>query len=135
MHREIYSSGSPWEPRVGYARAVRAGELIAVAGTTASDEEGNTVGAGDAYRQTRFILEKIDRALRALGGSTSDVIRTRMYVTDITRWEEIGRAHREVFGEIMPAATMVEVRRLVSPEMLVEIEVDAVAGAGEGRRG
>jgi len=120
---------------VGYARAVRAGDLIAVAGTTASDQEGNVVGGGDAYQQTRYILEKIDRALRALGASTEDVIRTRIYVTDIALWEEIGRAHQEVFGEIRPAATMVEVRRLVSPGMLVEIEVDAVAGAGGARHG
>ena len=135
MHRETYSSGSPWEARVGYARAVRVGDLVVVAGTTASDQEGKLVGEGDAYHQTRYILEKIDRALRALGASTNDVIRTRMYVTDIALWEEIGRAHQEVFGEVRPAATMVEVRRLVTPGMLVEIEVDAVAGAGEVRHG
>jgi len=110
---------------VGYSRAVRAGDLIVVAGTTASDEQGNVVGKDDPYRQTQVILAKIDRALRALGATLEDVIRTRIYVTDINRWEEIGRAHREVFGAIRPAATMVEVRRLVGPEMLVEIEVEA----------
>lgn len=125
MWRERHSSGSPWEPVVGYSRAVRAGDLIVVAGTTASDEQGNVVGKDDPYRQTQVILAKIDRALRALGATLEDVIRTRIYVTDINRWEEIGRAHREVFGAIRPAATMVEVRRLVGPEMLVEIEVEA----------
>jgi len=131
MHREIYTSGSPWESRVGYARAVRAGDLIVVAGTTATDEEGGVVGQDDPYLQTRFILQKIDRALRALGATMEDVIRTRMYVTDINRWEEIGRAHREVFAQVRPAATMVEVRRLVLPEMLVEIEVEARMGTPE----
>ena len=135
MERKIYNSGSPWEPRVGYARAVRAGDVIVVAGTTASDEGGNTVGPGDAYHQTRYILKKIDRALQALGATINDVIRTRMYVTDITRWEEIGRAHREVFGDIMPAATMVEVRRLVSADMLVEIEVEALVGTSSSISG
>jgi len=128
MQREIHSSGSPWESRVGYARAVRAGDLIVVAGTTATDDQGSVVGEDDAYLQTRFILQKIGRALGALGARMDDVIRTRMYVTDISRWEEIGRAHREVFAQIMPAATMVEVRRLVLPQMLVEIEVEARTG-------
>ena len=125
MRRERHSSGSPWEPVVGYSRAVRAGDLIVVAGTTASDEQGQVVGKDDPYRQTHVILAKIDRALQALGATLEDVIRTRIYVTDIDRWEEVGRAHREVFGAIRPAATMVEVRRLVGPEMLVEIEVEA----------
>ena len=129
MRRAIHRSGSPWEPRVGYARAVRAGDLVVVAGTTATDETGEVIGPGDPYRQTQVILEKIDRALRALGAGLGDVVRTRMFVTDISQWEEIGRAHREVFGDIRPAATMVEVRRLVAPGMLVEIEVEAVAGS------
>ena len=124
--RRIISSGTPWEARVGYSRAVRVGGFVFVSGTTASDDDGNTVAVGDAYMQTRYILEKIEASLREAGATLGDVVRTRMFVTDISRWEEIGRAHAEAFGEIRPAATMVEVNRLVNPDHLVEIEVDAV---------
>ncbi len=117
---------------VGYSRAVRVGTQVYVSGTTASNETGTTVSVDDAYGQTQFILKKIEAALREVGATLSDVVRTRMFVTDISLWEEIGKAHGEVFGEIRPAATMVEVRRLVSPDHLVEIEVDAVlSSAGE----
>lgn len=126
MPRQQTSSGTPWEASVGYSRAVRVGNQVFVSGTTASDESGQTVFVGDAYEQTRFILKKIAVALNEVGANVGDVIRTRMFVTDISKWEEIGKAHAEVFGEIRPAATMVEVRRLVSPDHLVEIEVDAV---------
>ncbi len=127
MKREIYSSGSPWEPIVGYSRAVRVGPFIHVAGTTASDSEGRVVGEGDAYAQMKYALEKIGRALREAGADMRHVVRTRTFVTDISQWEEIGRAHGEVFREIRPASTMVEVRALIDPKMMVEVEVDAVA--------
>ena len=120
------SSGTKWEDLVGYSRAVRLGQVIEVAGTTAVDEQGNVVGAGDAYQQAKYCLAKIEKALVAAGGSLTDVVRTRMFVTDITRWEEIGRAHGECFRDIKPAATMVEVKALISPELLVEIEVTAI---------
>src|SRR5690606_13379948 len=107
------------------SRAVRVGNLVFVSGTTASLEDGATVAVGDAYQQAKFILKKIERNLKEVGAKMSDVVRTRMFVTDISQWEEIGKAHAEVFGEIRPAATMVEVRRLVNPDHLVEIEVDA----------
>jgi enamine deaminase RidA (YjgF/YER057c/UK114 family) len=129
VEREHVSTNTPWEPIVGYARAVRvrgAGEMIFVTGTTATDEQGNLVGEGDARMQTVQALANIERALARLGVSLSDVVRTRIYVTDISRWEEIGRAHGEVFGAILPATTMVEVSRLIDPRMLVEIEADAV---------
>ena len=126
MKRVTVSSGTPWENAVGYSRAVRIGNLVFVSGTTASLENGTTVGVDDAYGQTQFILQKIEAVLNEAGAKMSDVVRTRMFVTDISRWEEIGKAHAEVFGEICPAATMVEVRRLVNPDHLVEIEVDAV---------
>ncbi len=126
MKRVNVSSGTPWEASVGYSRAVRVGEHVYVSGTTASDESGRTVAVDDAYAQTQYVLRKIDMALREVGATMSDVVRTRMFVTDISRWEEIGKAHGEVFGDIRPAATMVEVRRLVSHDHLVEIEVDAV---------
>ncbi len=124
--RRTISSGSPWESLVGYSRAVRIGNLICVAGTTAVDDEGQVVAEGDAAEQTRYIIGKIESALNRAGGSLQDVVRTRMYVTDIDRWEEIGRVHGEFFGDIRPVATMVEVRRLIDPALLVEIEADAV---------
>ena len=119
------SSGSPWEDIVGYSRAIRAGDIIEVAGTTAMDGD-KLVGKGDVYLQTRFIFEKIARALEEAGGSLQDVIRTRMYITDISKWEEAGRAHEEFFSEIKPVATMVEVSQLIDKELLIEIEVSAI---------
>ena len=119
------SSGAPWEATVGYSRAVRSGNHVYVAGTTATDENGEIVGEGDAYAQTVQTLHNIARALEQAGAGIEHVVRTRMFVTDISRWEEYGRAHGEVFGDVRPAATMVEVSRLIDPRMLVEIEVDA----------
>jgi len=124
--RHFYSSGTPWEDLVGFSRAVRMGDYVFISGTTASDEDGSTVAPGDAYAQTKYIIEKIVYMLREAGAELSDVVRTRMFVTDITQWEAIGRAHHEVFGDIRPAATMVEVSRLVNPDHLVEMEVDAI---------
>ncbi|MFT5323399.1 MAG: enamine deaminase RidA (YjgF/YER057c/UK114 family) [Planctomycetaceae bacterium] len=126
MSRQLISSGTPWEASVGYSRAVRVGNQIFVSGTTASDEAGQTVSVGDAYGQTQFILRKIESALTEAGAVFTDVVRTRIFVTDISRWEEIGKAHGEVFANIRPAATMVEVKGLINPDHLVEIEVDAV---------
>jgi enamine deaminase RidA (YjgF/YER057c/UK114 family) len=126
--RVNYSSGSKWEEIVGYSRAVKAGSIIEVAGTTAVDDEGNIVGAGNPYAQTRFVLEKIEKTLKNAGSGLQDVVRTRMYVTDIEAWEQIGKAHGEFFGQIKPAATMVEVSKLISPDLLVEIEVTAIVG-------
>lgn len=126
MERQLISSGTPWETIVGYSRAVRVGNTIFVSGTTASNEEGQTVSVGDAYGQTQFILRKIEAALHEAGSSLNDVVRTRLFVTDIDRWEAIGKAHGELFSTIRPAATMVEVKRLINPDHLVEIEVDAV---------
>ena len=120
------SSGAKWEEIVGYSRAVRTGNTIEVAGTTSVDENGQVVGAGNPYEQTRFVLEKIERALQSAGAALKDVVRTRMFVTNIQQWEEIGRAHGEFFREIKPAATMVEVKALISPELLVEIEATAI---------
>lgn len=127
--RRSVASGAPWEAIVGYSRAVRVGDTVHVAGTTSADVTGNVVGEGDATAQTREILRKIAAALGQLGASTQDVVRTRIFVTDIDQWEAIGRAHGEYFGTIRPAATMVEVSRLIDPRMLVEIEVDAIIAA------
>lgn len=126
MQRLTISTGTPWEKLVAYSRAVRVESQVFVSGTTASNSDGTTVAVGNAYEQTVFILRKIEAALAEVGAKMSDVVRTRMFVTDISRWEEIGRAHGEFFTGINPAATMVEVKRLVNPDHLVEIEVDAV---------
>jgi len=126
QERMNISSGAKWEDIVGYSRAVRVGNTIEVAGTTAVDEQGNVVGLNNAYEQTRFSLGKIEKALTAAGASLKDVVRTRMFVTDISKWEEIGRAHGEFFRTIKPAASMIEVKGLISPELLVEIEVTAI---------
>ena len=123
--RKNISSGAPWESVVGYSRAVRIGNHVWVAGTTATDENGKVVGAGDAGAQTRYVLLKIERALHEAGASLANVVRTRMFVTDISLWEKIGRVHGEFFADVRPAATMVEVSKLIEPGHLVEIEVDA----------
>ncbi len=122
------SSGTKWEEQVGYSRAVRVGNVIEVAGTTAVDEHGQTIGLDDAAAQTRYILAKIEKALAAAGASLKDVVRTRMFVTDITRWEEIGRVHGEFFKDIRPVTSMLEVSSLISSDLLVEIEATAVVG-------
>lgn len=125
MQRKNISSGAPWESIVGYCRAVRVGDHVWVAGTTATDENGAVVGKGDAAAQARYILSKIDKALHEAGAAMKHVVRTRMFVTDISQWEGIGRAHGEHFAAVRPAATMVEVSRLIDPDHLIEIEVDA----------
>lgn len=126
MKRVNYSTGAPWESIVGYSRAVRVGNSIHVAGTTAVGENGEVISPGDSYNQTKFILDKIQKSIESLGGRMEDVVRTRMFVVNIEDWEQIGRAHGEYFRDIRPAATMVEVKGLISPLLLVEIEAEAI---------
>ena len=126
MSRINYSSGSKWEDIVGYSRAVKIGNIIEVTGTVASGEDGNVVGKDDAYEQTKFIYQKIENVLQRAGAAMKDVVRVRMFVTDISRWQEYGRAHSEFFKDIKPCNTMVEVRALIEPQYLIEIEVTAI---------
>jgi len=125
-HRTNYSSGSKWEDIVGYSRAVKVGNIIEVSGTVASGEDGKTVGVDNAYEQTKFIYQKIEKVLRDSGSSMKDVVRVRMFVTDISRWQEYGKAHSEFFRQIKPCNTMVQVSGLIQPDYLIEIEVTAI---------
>jgi enamine deaminase RidA (YjgF/YER057c/UK114 family) len=128
MQRTNYSSGAKWEDIVGYSRAVKVGNIIEVTGTVAVDDNSKLVGGNDAYEQTKFIIQKIEGVLQKAGATLKDVVRTRMFVTDISRWEEYGKAHGEFFKDIKPCTTMVEVSKLISPEYLVEIEATAIIG-------
>ncbi|MBI1342137.1 MAG: RidA family protein [Terrimonas sp.] len=129
MKRTNYASGAKWEDIVGYSRAVRVGNLVEVTGTVAVDDNGKTVGVDNAYEQTLFIIKKIEAVLLRAGATLEDVVRTRMFVTDIARWQEYGKAHGERFGQIKPSTSMIEVRGLIDPEFLIEIEATAIIGS------